>query len=142
MEAARAGEQGRGFAVVAGEVRALAQRSAGAARQIKDLIDDSVAQVEGGNRLVEQAGATMAGVVTSVQRAAAIMGDISRASLEQRQGIGEMDQAVHELDAITQQNAGLVEQSAEAAASVAGQAGALAQAVSVFKFGARGRADA
>jgi len=142
VEAARAGEQGRGFAVVAGEVRALAQRSAGAARQIKDLIDDSVAQVEGGNRLVEQAGATMAGVVTSVQRAAAIMGDISRASLEQRQGIGEMDQAVHELDAITQQNAGLVEQSAEAAASVAGQAGALAQAVSVFKFGARGRADA
>ncbi len=135
VEAARAGEQGRGFAVVAGEVRNLAQRSAGAAREIKHLIDASVQRVGDGNRQVEEAGATMEDVVTSVREAAVIMGAISRASLEQRQGVSEMNQAVVQLDAITQQNAALVEQSANAAANVAAQASALAMAVSVFKFG-------
>ena len=136
VEAARAGEQGRGFAVVAGEVRNLAQRSASAAKEIKQLIDASVQKVGDGNRLVEEAGATMGNVVTSVHEAAVIMGAISRASVEQRLGVEEMKQAVVHLDAITQQNAALVEQSANAAVSVAAQAGALAQAVSVFKFGA------
>jgi aerotaxis receptor len=135
VEAARAGEQGRGFAVVAGEVRGLAQRAAGAAREIKHLIEDSVEKVGAGNRLVEEAGATMAGVVGSVRQAAAIMGGITRASMEQRQGIGEVNQAVRALDAITQQNVRLVEEAASSAASVAEQASGLALAVEVFRFG-------
>ena len=135
VEAARAGEQGRGFAVVAGEVRSLAQRSAGAAKEIKQLIDDSVHKVRHGNELVGEAGGTMSGVVESVGRATTIMGEIKRASLEQRSAIGQVNQAVAELDAITQQNAALVEQSAAASANVAEQAAGLAQALSVFHFG-------
>ncbi|MCE3604149.1 methyl-accepting chemotaxis protein [Massilia sp. P8910] len=141
VEAARAGEQGRGFAVVAGEVRALAQRSAAAASDIKRLIEDSVAKVRDGDRLVEEAGGTMAGVVDSVQRATTIMSDITRASVEQKSGIAQVNEAVAHLDQITRQNAALVEESASAAAKVAGQAANLAQAIEVFQFGAdiRGR---
>jgi aerotaxis receptor len=135
VEAARAGEQGRGFAVVAGEVRSLAQRSAAAAREIKSLIDDSVHKVRQGNVLVDEAGRTMADVVGAVQRATGIMGDITRASAHQSGGIGQVSQAMADLDRITRQNAALVEESAEAAASVAGQAAALAQALSVFRLG-------
>ncbi|MDQ1833286.1 methyl-accepting chemotaxis protein [Massilia scottii] len=139
VEAARAGEQGRGFAVVAGEVRALAQRSAAAASDIKRLIEDSVAKVRNGDRLVEEAGGTMAGVVESVQRATTIMSDITRASVEQKSGIAQVNEAVAQLDRITRQNAALVEESAGAAASVAEQAGHLAQAIAVFKFGGESR---
>jgi aerotaxis receptor len=144
VEAARAGEQGRGFAVVAGEVRSLAQRSAAAAREIKALIDDSVHKVRQGNVLVDEAGRTMADVVGAVQRATGIMGDITRASADQSGGIGQVNRAMTDLDRITRQNAALVEESAQAAASVAGQAAALAQALAVFRLGKAdsGRFDA
>jgi len=135
VEAARAGEQGRGFAVVAGEVRSLAQRSAGAAKEIKALIDDSVHKVGQGNELVDVAGRTMRDVVTSVREAAAIMEDITAASRVQNEGIAEVNAALTQLDGITRENAGLVEESAAASANVAEQAGHLAQVLSVFKLG-------
>ena len=134
VEAARAGEQGRGFAVVAGEVRSLAQRSAGAAKEIKALIDDSVHKVGQGNEQVDAAGRTMRDVVTSVQHAAVIMEDITAASRVQNDGIAEVNAALAQLDGITRENAGLVEESAAASASVAVQAGHLAQVLSVFKL--------
>jgi len=135
VEAARAGEQGRGFAVVAGEVRSLAGRSAEAAREIKQLISDSVAKVESGTRLVQNAGTTMDEIVDSVQRVGQIVGEITSASSEQAGGIGQVNQAVATLDQMTQQNAALVEQSAAAAHSLRDQAGRLVQAVGVFKLG-------
>jgi aerotaxis receptor len=133
VEAARAGEQGRGFAVVAGEVRSLAQRSASAAQEIKLLIDDSVEKVGQGNELVGAAGQTMREVVASVQDAAKIMHGITVASREQHGGIAEVNAAMRALDAITQENAALVEEAAAASSSVAEQASHLSQALSVFK---------
>jgi len=135
VEAARAGEQGRGFAVVAGEVRNLAQRSAQAAREIKSLIADSVDKVESGSRQVTEAGKTMNDLVTQVRRVTDLLGEIASATLEQNSGIGLVNNAVTQLDQMTQQNAALVEQSAAAASSLREQAGQLAQAVGIFKLG-------
>ncbi|MFC6280370.1 methyl-accepting chemotaxis protein [Polaromonas aquatica] len=132
VEAARAGEQGRGFAVVAGEVRSLAQRSAVAAREIKTLIDDSVARVDVGSRLAGEAGKTMDEVVGSVKRVTGIIAEISTASQEQTAGIEQVNQAITQMDQVTQQNAALVEESAAAAGLLKEQAGGLAQAVGVF----------
>jgi methyl-accepting chemotaxis protein-1 (serine sensor receptor) len=134
VEAARAGEQGRGFAVVASEVRNLAQRSAGAAKEIKTLISDSVEQVEVGRKLVDEAGEAMDDIVTSVQLVADIISGTAAASQEQSSGIEQVNQAVGQMDEITQQNAALVEEAAAAAASLQEQAGKLAEAVSVFKL--------
>ena len=139
VEAARAGEQGRGFAVVAAEVRNLAQRSAAAAKEIKTLIGDSVGNVDAGTRLVDQAGATMHEVVASVARVTLIMGEISAATLEQTAGIEQINQAIIQMDQATQQNAALVEQAAATSASLQQQAGALADAVSVFDIGTPAR---
>ena len=135
VEAARAGEQGRGFAVVAGEVRNLAQRSAQAAREIKTLISASLEQVESGSRQVGEAGRTMDEIVAQVKRVSSLIGEITHATLEQSSGIGQVNQAVTQLDQVTQQNAALVEQSAAAAESLKEQAGRLAEAVSIFKLG-------
>jgi methyl-accepting chemotaxis protein len=132
VEAARAGEQGRGFAVVAGEVRSLAQRSAEAAREIKSLIGSSVEKVDSGSALVGDAGRTMQDIVTQVQRVADLINEISAASNEQTQGIGQVGDAVAQLDQVTQQNAALVEESAAAAESLKHQAAQLAQTVAVF----------
>ncbi|MBV4365155.1 methyl-accepting chemotaxis protein [Erwinia sp. BNK-24-b] len=133
VEAARAGEQGRGFAVVAGEVRNLAQRSAQAAKEIKSLIEDSVARVDTGSQQVESAGETMADIVNAVTRVTDIMGEISSASDEQSRGIDQIGIAVTEMDRVTQQNATLVEESATAAATLEDQASRLTQAVAVFR---------
>ena len=135
VEAARAGEQGRGFAVVASEVRNLAQRSAGAAKEIKGLIGDSVEKVDAGSRLVDEAGQTMGLIVTSIRQVADIMGEITAATQEQSHGIEEVNQAIAQMDQMTQQNAALVEEAAAAAESMQEQAQKLADAVSIFKLG-------
>jgi methyl-accepting chemotaxis protein len=135
VEAARAGEQGRGFAVVASEVRNLAQRSAAAAKEIKGLIGDSVAQVNVGTELVQQAGATIKEVVDSVARVTDIMGEITEASREQSAGIDQVNEAITQMDRSTQENAALVEEAAAAAASLQEQAARLAQAASRFRLG-------
>ncbi|ALU88941.1 methyl-accepting chemotaxis transducer transmembrane protein [Herbaspirillum rubrisubalbicans M1] len=134
VEAARAGEQGRGFAVVASEVRTLAQRSASAAKEIKELIGDSVGKVEAGSKLVEQAGATMDEVVASVRRVTDIVAEISSASQEQSDGIEQVNQAINLMDEATQQNAALVEQAAAAARQMQEQAASLSETVSVFRL--------
>jgi methyl-accepting chemotaxis protein len=134
VEAARAGEQGRGFAVVATEVRNLAHRSAAAAKEIKTLIDDSVGKVDTGSKLVEQAGMTMSEVVDSIKRVTDIMGEITTASNEQSAGIEQVNEAMIQMDNVTQQNAALVEEAAAAAGALQEQAESLADVVSVFKL--------
>jgi len=136
VEAARAGEQGRGFAVVAGEVRSLAQRSADAAKEIKGLIGASVDRVEAGSRLVADAGQTMQEIVGSVQRVSDIIGEITASSSEQSDGIGQINNAVTQLDQMTQQNSALVEESAAAAESLRDQATRLSHAVGAFRLDA------
>jgi methyl-accepting chemotaxis protein len=136
VEAARAGEQGRGFAVVASEVRSLAHRSASAAKEIKDLIGASVQKVEAGTVLVDNAGTTMENIVQSIARVTSIMREIAHASDEQSAGIEQVNQAISEMDQVTQQNAALVEEAAAAAEAMQEQAAQLAGVVSVFKTGA------
>jgi methyl-accepting chemotaxis protein len=133
VEAARAGEQGRGFAVVATEVRTLAQRSAAAAKEIKALIDDSVGRVDEGARLVDQAGATMTEVVESVRRVTDIIGEITSASAEQTSGIEQVNEAVTMMDQMTQQNAALVEEAANASHAMREQALHLSHVVAAFR---------
>jgi len=133
VEAARAGEQGRGFAVVASEVRTLAQRSSAAAKEIKALIDNSVDKVDLGTKLVEQAGATMTKVVSSIKSVADMVNEISHASKEQSEGIEQVNQAITQMDQVTQQNASLVEESAAATKTLQDQASNLAKIVSAFQ---------
>jgi methyl-accepting chemotaxis protein len=135
VEAARAGEQGRGFAVVAAEVRTLAQRSAASAKEIKQLIDHSVHDVQDGTRLVALAGSTMDQIVGSVQRVNGIISEMAAASQEQAQGIEEVSRAVAQMDHVTQQNAAMVEEASASAESLKEQARQLVGAVAVFRLG-------
>src|SRR5277367_5603425 len=134
VEAARAGEQGRGFAVVASEVRALAGRSATAAKEIKTLISDSVGRVEAGSELVGQTGATMGEIVDSIRRVTEVMGEISMASGNQSKGLESVANAIGTMDETTRQNASVVDQAAAAAVSMTTEAHALADSVRVFKL--------
>jgi len=134
VEAARAGEQGRGFAVVASEVRNLSQRTAAAAKEVKQLIDVSIATVDNGSRLTAMAGQTMCEIIDAVENVRKVMEEIASATVEQTGGIGQVNQAVGQLDAITQQNAALVEEAAAAAASLSQQADSVADALAVFRL--------
>lgn len=135
VEAARAGEQGRGFAVVAGEVRTLSQRSAAAAKEIKDLIRDSVSKVETGSKLVNQSGQTLADIVDAVEKVAVVISDVSNAAIEQNSGIGQINQAITQMDEMTQQNAALVEESSAASRSMSEEAGNMNNLISFFRLG-------
>ncbi|MGH8587210.1 MAG: methyl-accepting chemotaxis protein, partial [Gammaproteobacteria bacterium] len=134
VEAARAGEQGRGFAVVASEVRNLAQRSAGAAKEIKDLIQDSVRKVEDGSKLVDQSGAALGEIVSSVKRVSNIIAEIAAASQEQSSGIEQVNRAICQMDQATQQNAALVEEAAAASESLEAEANHLTEIMEFFKL--------
>jgi len=135
VEAARAGDQGRGFAVVASEVRSLAQRSAGAAKEIKTLISDSVSKVDAGSRQVNEAGRTMEEILSSVSKVNELIGQISKASEEQAQGIEQVTEAITQLEQVTQQNAAMVEQASAAASSLEDESHTMSSAVGAFRLG-------